>query len=113
MAASKDKPKRSWSMPRKYWPRSRCPELETGRNSVRPNVTAYCDDIEPGGAVDTLGRTRVPKTGEVAPTVNREGHCSGAVGPTSLQSAVAVVCWGGIGGLELLKMSLLDARKYA
>ncbi len=50
--------------------------------------TAYCDDIEPGGGMDTLGRTRVPKTGEIAPTVNREGHYSGAVGPTSLQSAV-------------------------
>src|ERR671917_1541091 len=39
MAASKERPKRSWSMPRKYWLRSRCPELETGRNSVRPCTT--------------------------------------------------------------------------
>jgi hypothetical protein len=51
-------------------------------------TTAYCDDIEPGGAMDTLGRTRVPKTGEIAPTLDREDRYSGAVGPTSLQSAV-------------------------
>ena len=31
-----ERPKRSWSIPRKYWLRSRWPELETGRNSVRP-----------------------------------------------------------------------------
>jgi hypothetical protein len=37
-------------------------------------VTAYCDDIEPGGAMDALRHTRVPKTGEIAPTVEREGH---------------------------------------
>src|SRR3712207_3855681 len=39
--------------------------------------------------MDTLGRTRVPKTGEIAPTLDREDRYSGAVGPTSLQSAVA------------------------
>ncbi len=38
--------------------------------------------------MDTLGRTRVPKTGEIAPTLDREDRYSGAVGPTSLQSAV-------------------------
>ena len=37
--------------------------------------------------MDTLGRTRVPKTGEIAPTLDREDRYSGAVGPTSLQSA--------------------------
>jgi hypothetical protein len=39
IAASKERPKRSWSIPRKYWLRSRCPELETGRNSVKPCTT--------------------------------------------------------------------------
>jgi hypothetical protein len=37
-------------------------------------ITAYCDDIEPGDAMDALRRPRVPKTGEIAPTVEREGH---------------------------------------
>jgi hypothetical protein len=37
--------------------------------------------------MDTLGRTRVPKTGEIASTLDREDRYSGAVGPTSLQSA--------------------------
>jgi hypothetical protein len=36
IAASKESPNRSWSNPRKYCPRSKCPELETGRNSVSP-----------------------------------------------------------------------------
>ena len=40
--------------------------------------------------MDTLGRTRVPKTGEIAPTLDREDRYSGAVGPTSLQSAVGL-----------------------
>jgi hypothetical protein len=39
--------------------------------------------------MDALRRTRVPKTDEIAPTVKREGHYSGAVGPTSLQSTVS------------------------
>jgi hypothetical protein len=43
MAASKERPKRSWSIPRKYWLRSRWPELETGRNSVRPCTTPKKD----------------------------------------------------------------------
>lgn len=73
-------------------------------------LTAYCDDIEPGGAMDTLGRTRVPKTGEIAPTLDREDRYSGAVGPTSLQSAVAVVCWGRIYGLGWLEKGLLNLR---
>ena len=38
-ATSKGSPKRSWSSPRKYCPRSRCPELETGKNSVSPCTT--------------------------------------------------------------------------
>src|SRR5918997_1698531 len=35
-ATSKESPNRSWSSPRKYWPSRRCPELDTGRNSVSP-----------------------------------------------------------------------------
>src|SRR5919202_1002147 len=39
IAASKESPNRSWSNPRKYCARSKCPELEIGRNSVSPCTT--------------------------------------------------------------------------
>jgi hypothetical protein len=86
------------------WPQGRKHGSETRQGS-----TAYCDDIEPGSAMDTLGRTRIPKTGEIAPTVNREGHSGKAIGPTLLQSAVSVVCWGRTHGLESLEIGLRDA----
>src|SRR5918998_4523204 len=35
-ATSKDRPNLSWSNPKKYCPNKRCPELDTGRNSVSP-----------------------------------------------------------------------------
>src|SRR5215212_9471901 len=38
-ATSNGRPKRSWLRPRKYCARSRCPELEIGRNSVSPCTT--------------------------------------------------------------------------
>ncbi len=85
----------------------RGPERRTSGPPLNP--TAYRDDIEPGSAMDTLGRTRIPKTGEIAPTVNREGHSGKAIGPTLLQSAVSVVCWGRTHGLESLEIGLRDA----
>src|SRR5918911_1310696 len=39
IAASKESPNRSWSNPKKYCARSKCPELEIGRNSVNPCTT--------------------------------------------------------------------------
>src|ERR671916_1030435 len=35
-ATSKERPNLSWSNPKKYCPNKRCPELDTGRNSVSP-----------------------------------------------------------------------------
>jgi hypothetical protein len=52
------------------------PCVLSGRRCL--DVTAYCDDIEPGGAMDALRRILVPESGEIVPTVsgeiNRAGH---------------------------------------
>ncbi len=58
MAASKESPKRPWSMPRKYWLRRRCPELETGRNSVKPCTTPKKMASRSSSTPATLGSRR-------------------------------------------------------